>query len=58
MDEDDDNIGQRETAAKLGGTLEYNPRTIATLAKWMQNGEKKPRRKYAKKKVPTSKRLL
>jgi len=40
------------------GKLEYNAATIAALAKWMQNGEKKPRRNFAKKKVPTPKRLL
>jgi len=44
--------------AKLAGKLEYNAATIAALAKWMQNGEKKPRRNFAKKKVPTPKRLL
>ena len=43
---------------KLAGKLEYNAATLAAIMKWMQVGEKKPRRKYAKKKVPTSKRLL
>ena len=43
---------------KLAGRLDYNAATIAALAKWMQNGEKKPRRSFAKKTVPKPKRLL
>jgi len=35
--------------AKLAGKLEYNAATIAALTKWMQNGEKKPRRNFAKR---------
>ena len=35
--------------AKLAGKLEYNAATLAALAKWMQTGQKKPRRNFAKR---------
>lgn len=37
--------------AKLNGKLDYNAATLAAIAKWMQNGAKKPKRDYRKHKI-------
>jgi hypothetical protein len=36
---------------KLADRLKYNAATLAAISKWLEIGEKKPRRVYAKEKV-------